>query len=237
MGGRGGVKAARVSIGGDDELGYGITKDPVKDVHDLHATMMPGESITHIHLQKIYQGRNFRLTDVRQRHRQSLWHRRARWSPYARERLSWNPKLVRVPAEQDIQEAFGLQGASARATHKEAHPHAGRGLRSKANPDSPELAQIDTDPARRAQITAGWRGLKGQLRVRVWRSDRITASAETIGGGWPGNERHHQHLISRHMVPSRGLEMGWKNHQDRRPRMGIWDTALTSGGCSTSWEI
>ncbi len=59
----GGVKAG-LTIGRTDELGYNVVEDPV-DVHDLHATMLRLLGIDHEQLTYKFQGRHFRLTDVR----------------------------------------------------------------------------------------------------------------------------------------------------------------------------
>ena len=60
----GGGIAAGLSIGRTDELGYNVVEDPV-DVHDLHATMLRLLGIDHEQLTYKFQGRKFRLTDVR----------------------------------------------------------------------------------------------------------------------------------------------------------------------------
>jgi hypothetical protein len=59
----GGTKPG-VTIGQTDELGYNVVEDPV-DVHDLHATMLRLLGIDHEQLTYKFQGRNFRLTDVK----------------------------------------------------------------------------------------------------------------------------------------------------------------------------
>lgn len=58
----GGIKPG-IALGATDELGYGITEDPVS-VHDLHATLLHLLGIDHTKLTHRYQGRDFRLTDV-----------------------------------------------------------------------------------------------------------------------------------------------------------------------------
>jgi len=58
----GGVRGGQV-IGETDELGWGITKDPVH-VNDLHATMLHLFGLDHERLTYRFQGRDFRLTDV-----------------------------------------------------------------------------------------------------------------------------------------------------------------------------
>jgi hypothetical protein len=50
-------------LGQTDELGYGITRDPVS-VHDLHATLLHLLGLDHEALTFLHQGRRFRLTDV-----------------------------------------------------------------------------------------------------------------------------------------------------------------------------
>lgn len=52
-----------VSYGKTDDYGYNIVENPV-DVHDLHATMLHLLGINHEELTFLYQGRDFRLTDV-----------------------------------------------------------------------------------------------------------------------------------------------------------------------------
>ncbi len=58
----GGVKAG-ISYGTTDELGFGVTENPVH-VHDLHATLLHLLGFDHTQLTYRYQGRDFRLTDI-----------------------------------------------------------------------------------------------------------------------------------------------------------------------------
>jgi len=57
-----GVKRG-LSYGETDELGFGITRNPVH-VHDLQATILHLLGFHHEKLTYRYQGRDFRLTDV-----------------------------------------------------------------------------------------------------------------------------------------------------------------------------
>ena len=59
----GGVKPG-ITYGESDDFGYGVVKNPV-EVHDLNATILNQLGIDHTRLTYKYQGRNFRLTDVR----------------------------------------------------------------------------------------------------------------------------------------------------------------------------
>jgi hypothetical protein len=59
----GGVKPG-VTHGETDDFSYNIVRDPVH-VHDLHATMLHLLGIDHTRLTYRYQGRDFRLTDVK----------------------------------------------------------------------------------------------------------------------------------------------------------------------------
>ncbi len=59
----GGVKPG-ITYGETDDFCYNITQDPV-DVHDLHATLLQCLGIDHTRLTYKFQGRHFRLTDVR----------------------------------------------------------------------------------------------------------------------------------------------------------------------------
>ncbi|HEV3258445.1 MAG TPA: DUF1501 domain-containing protein [Gemmataceae bacterium] len=59
----GGIKGG-ISHGGTDELGYNAVEDVV-EVNDLHATMLHLMGIEHKKLTYKFQGRDFRLTDVR----------------------------------------------------------------------------------------------------------------------------------------------------------------------------
>lgn len=59
----GGIKPG-ISYGETDDFGYNIVRDPV-EVHDLHATMLHCLGIDHTRLTYKYQGRHYRLTDVR----------------------------------------------------------------------------------------------------------------------------------------------------------------------------
>jgi hypothetical protein len=61
----GGTKPG-VTVGRTDDLGYNVVEDPI-DVHDLHATMLRLLGIDHEQLTYKFQGRNFRLTDVKGR--------------------------------------------------------------------------------------------------------------------------------------------------------------------------
>jgi hypothetical protein len=58
----GGIKPG-ISYGATDEFGYNAVKDIV-EVHDLHATMLYLLGVDHERLTYLYQGRQFRLTDV-----------------------------------------------------------------------------------------------------------------------------------------------------------------------------
>jgi len=58
----GGIRGGQV-VGETDELGWGITKDPVH-INDLHATMLHLFGLDHLKLTHRNQGRDFRLTDV-----------------------------------------------------------------------------------------------------------------------------------------------------------------------------
>jgi len=58
-----GVKTG-ISIGETDDYSYNVTKDPVH-IHDLNATILHLFGIDHTRLTYKYQGRHFRLTDVR----------------------------------------------------------------------------------------------------------------------------------------------------------------------------
>ena len=59
----GGVKPG-ISYGATDELGYHAVENPV-DVHDLHATMLHLLGIGHTRLTYRFQGRDYRLTDIK----------------------------------------------------------------------------------------------------------------------------------------------------------------------------
>ena len=56
--------ASSQTIGRTDDLGYNVVEAPI-DVHDLHATMLRLLGIDHEQLTYKFQGRNFRLTDVK----------------------------------------------------------------------------------------------------------------------------------------------------------------------------
>jgi uncharacterized protein (DUF1501 family) len=59
----GGIKPG-ITHGATDELGYNAVEDVV-EVHDLHATMLHLLGIDHTRLTVRFQGRDYRLTDVR----------------------------------------------------------------------------------------------------------------------------------------------------------------------------
>ena len=59
----GGVKSGWVH-GETDDYSYNIVKDPM-DVHDLHATILHCLGVDHTKLTFKFQGRHFRLTDVK----------------------------------------------------------------------------------------------------------------------------------------------------------------------------
>ncbi|MCX7699394.1 MAG: DUF1501 domain-containing protein [Gemmataceae bacterium] len=61
----GGIKPG-ITFGATDELGYNAVEDVV-EVHDLHATMLHLLGIDHERLTYPFQGRSFRLTDVKGR--------------------------------------------------------------------------------------------------------------------------------------------------------------------------
>jgi Protein of unknown function (DUF1501) len=59
----GGVKPG-MTFGETDDFSYNVVRDPV-DVHDLHATILKTLGIDHTKLTFKFQGRHFRLTDVK----------------------------------------------------------------------------------------------------------------------------------------------------------------------------
>ncbi len=59
----GGIKPG-ATVGSTDDLGYNPVEDPV-DVHDLHATVLYLMGLDHTKLTYRFQGRDFRLTDVK----------------------------------------------------------------------------------------------------------------------------------------------------------------------------
>jgi hypothetical protein len=59
----GGFKGG-ITHGATDEFGYAAVEDVV-EVHDLHATVLQLLGIEHTRLTYRFQGRDFRLTDVR----------------------------------------------------------------------------------------------------------------------------------------------------------------------------
>jgi arylsulfatase A-like enzyme len=58
----GGIKPG-ITYGATDELGFHVVENPVH-VHDLQATVMHCLGFDHERLTYVYQGRQFRLTDV-----------------------------------------------------------------------------------------------------------------------------------------------------------------------------
>ena len=58
----GGIKGGTV-VGETDDFAYNVVRDPCS-VHDLHATILDRMGINHENLTYLFQGRNFRLTDV-----------------------------------------------------------------------------------------------------------------------------------------------------------------------------
>ncbi len=58
----GGIKGGHIH-GETDDLGWGITRDPVH-INDLHATLLRLFGLDHLRLTYRFQGRDFRLTDV-----------------------------------------------------------------------------------------------------------------------------------------------------------------------------
>ena len=58
----GGIKGGKV-IGSTDEIGLHAAEDKVH-VHDLHATILTLLGLDHQKLTYLFQGRDFRLTDV-----------------------------------------------------------------------------------------------------------------------------------------------------------------------------
>ena len=59
----GGLKKGHVH-GATDDLGFNVTQDPVH-VHDLNATLLHALGFDHTRLTYRFQGRDFRLTDVK----------------------------------------------------------------------------------------------------------------------------------------------------------------------------
>jgi hypothetical protein len=58
----GGIKGGQV-IGGTDEFGFRAVEDPIH-INDLHATILKLLGLDHTRPTYLFQGRQFRLTDV-----------------------------------------------------------------------------------------------------------------------------------------------------------------------------
>jgi hypothetical protein len=61
----GGIKPG-ITFGETDDFSYNVARDPV-EVHDLHATILHCLGVDHLQLTFKFQGRHYRLTDVRGR--------------------------------------------------------------------------------------------------------------------------------------------------------------------------
>ena len=59
----GGIKGG-LTYGETDDFSYNVVKDPM-DVHDMHATILNCLGVDHTRLTYKFQGRHFRLTDVK----------------------------------------------------------------------------------------------------------------------------------------------------------------------------
>ena len=59
----GGIKGG-TTYGETDDFSYNVVRDPM-DVHDLHATLLYSLGVDHTELTYKFQGRRFRLTDVK----------------------------------------------------------------------------------------------------------------------------------------------------------------------------
>jgi hypothetical protein len=59
----GGIKPG-ASVGATDDFSYNVVEDPIH-IHDVNATIMQTLGIDHTRLTYKYQGRHFRVTDVR----------------------------------------------------------------------------------------------------------------------------------------------------------------------------
>ncbi len=92
------------------------------------------------------------------------------------------PKLVRVPTEDDIKKALGTTAAGiSEATHK-AHLGLWQGYANKTNEIRKALAELDTDPAKGNQIYSQTRSLKVNYAFAYGGYLNHNVYFDTIGG-------------------------------------------------------
>jgi Fe-Mn family superoxide dismutase len=92
------------------------------------------------------------------------------------------PKLVRVPTEDDIKKALGTAHAGiSEATHK-AHLGLWQGYANKTNEIRKALAEMDTDPAKGNQIYSQARALKVNYAFAYGGYLNHNVYFDTIGG-------------------------------------------------------
>ncbi len=92
------------------------------------------------------------------------------------------PKLVRVPTEDDIKKALGTASAGiSEATHK-MHLGLWQGYARKTNEIRQALAELDTDPAKGNQIYSHTRALKANYGFALGGYKNHAVYFDTLGG-------------------------------------------------------
>ncbi|MEZ0326230.1 MAG: superoxide dismutase [Fimbriimonas sp.] len=100
----------------------------------------------------------------------------------AKEIKKMEPKLVRVPTEDDIKKALNsAKNGISEATHK-AHLTLWQGYANKTNEIRKALAELDTDPAKANQIYSQMRALKVNYAFAFGGYVNHNVYFDTIGG-------------------------------------------------------
>ena len=92
------------------------------------------------------------------------------------------PKLVRVPTEDDIKKALNTDGKGISAATHKAHLTLWQGYANKTNEIRNALAELDTDPAKGNQIYSQTRSLKVNYAFAYGGYVNHNVYFETLGG-------------------------------------------------------
>jgi len=92
------------------------------------------------------------------------------------------PKLVRVPTEDDIKKALNTDGKGISAATHKAHLTLWQGYANKTNEIRKALAELDTDPAKGNQIYSQTRALKVNYAFAYGGYINHNVYFETLGG-------------------------------------------------------
>ncbi len=159
----GGIRGGKI-IGSTDEIGFRAVEDPVH-INDIHSTILALLGLDHRRLTYLFQGRNFRLTDVGGDNSLAprlikAWSLRAlRWEATSQDVLTWSSTARLGAIQKPLAEARAAPIGAATVRSGHGNRTISRGQR----------------PTRHARDARGWRLKPGEPPLKSSQADSASS--------------------------------------------------------------